>query len=50
MRADEQESAIRGLMLLGRSREEAEREFRDNIEDQQRKLEYELWNTEKGTP
>ena len=44
------ESLIEGLMLLGRSREEAIAELRQNEERRDQKAEERLWNSAQGAP
>lgn len=43
MTRNEMESAIQGLMLLGRTREEAEREIHQNEDRKDREMEDEWW-------
>ena len=44
------ESLIQGLMLLGRSRKEAEAEIKSNEAKRQDDLEKALWDEPTGTP
>jgi hypothetical protein len=44
------ESLIKGLMLLGRSREEAEAEIKQNENRRGDEMEKSLWDEPTGTP
>jgi|TARA_Y100000815_G_scaffold266043_1_gene283743 hypothetical protein len=42
--SEEEKSAVEGLMILGRTRDQAIKEVRQNDEDQQAQMERDWWN------